>query len=88
MQLRRRLQVEEYEGETPFQKVEFSPAVARIKMRQHAGQPAAPVVQEGKKVKKGQVVGRVEEGKLGVNIHASIDGKVRTVTAEYVEIWA
>jgi Na+-translocating ferredoxin:NAD+ oxidoreductase RnfC subunit len=88
MQLRRRLQVEEYEGETPFQKVEYSPAVARIKMRQHAGQPAAPVVQEGKKVKKGQVVGRVDEGQLGVNIHASIDGKVRTVTAEYVEIVA
>lgn len=88
MQLRRRLQVEEYEGETPFQKMDYSPAVARIKMRQHAGQPAAPVVQEGKKVKKGQVVGRVDEGKLGVNIHASIDGKVRTVTAEYVEIVA
>jgi Na+-translocating ferredoxin:NAD+ oxidoreductase RnfC subunit len=88
MQLRRRLQVEEYEGETPFQKLEYSPAVARIKMRQHAGQPAAPIVQEGKKVKKGQVVGRVDEGKLGVNIHASIDGKVRTVTPEYVEIVA
>jgi electron transport complex protein RnfC len=57
-------------------------------MRQHAGQPAAPVVQEGGKVKKGQIVGRVEEGKLGVNIHASIDGKVRTVTPEYVEIVA
>jgi len=88
MQLRRRLQVEEYEGETPFQKVDYRPAVARIKMRQHAGQPAAPVVQEGKKVKKGQVVGRMEEGKLGVNVHASIDGKVRTVTPEYVEIVA
>jgi Na+-translocating ferredoxin:NAD+ oxidoreductase RnfC subunit len=88
MQLRRRLQVEEYERETPFQKVEYSPAVARIRMRQHAGQPAAPIVQEGKKVKKGQVVGRVDEGKLGVNIHASIDGKVRTVTPEYVEIVA
>jgi biotin carboxyl carrier protein len=46
------------------------------------------VVQEGKKVKKGQVVGRMEEGKLGVNVHASIDGKVRTVTPEYVEIVA
>ena len=37
-------------------------------------------------LKKGQVVGRVEEGKLGANVHASIDGKVRAVTAEYVEI--
>ena len=38
-------------------------------------------MQEGKKVKKGQVVGRVEDGKLGANMHASIDGKVRAVTA-------
>ncbi|HXB70960.1 MAG TPA: 4Fe-4S dicluster domain-containing protein [Candidatus Acidoferrales bacterium] len=88
LQLRRRLQVEEYEGETPFEKVECHPAVARIKMRQHAGQPAVPVVQEGRKVKKGQVVGRVDPSKLGVNIHASIDGKVRTVTPDYVEVVA
>jgi Na+-translocating ferredoxin:NAD+ oxidoreductase RnfC subunit len=88
LQLRRRLQVEEYERETPFEKVEYRPTVARIKMRQHAGQPAAPVVQEGKKVKKGQVVGRVDAEKLGVNIHASMDGKVRTVTPDYVEIVA
>ena len=88
LQLRRRLQVEEYESETPFEKVECRPAVARIRMRQHAGQPAVPVVQEGKKVKKGQVVGRVDASKLGVNIHASIDGKVRTVTQDYVEVVA
>jgi Na+-translocating ferredoxin:NAD+ oxidoreductase RnfC subunit len=85
-QLRRRLQVEEYEGETPYEEGVSRPAVVRIKMKQHAGQAASPVVQEGKRVKKGQVVGRVEEGKLGANVHASIDGKVRAVTAEYVEI--
>jgi len=39
-------------------------------------------------VKKGQVVGRVEESKLGANVHASIDGKVRAVNPEYVEIVA
>jgi Na+-translocating ferredoxin:NAD+ oxidoreductase RnfC subunit len=88
LQLRRRLQVEEYESETPFENVECHPAVARIKMRQHAGQPAVPAVQEGKKVKKGQIVGRVDATKLGVDIHASMDGKVRTVTPEYVEIVA
>ena len=87
-QLRKRLQVEEYERETPFEPVEHKPAVVRIKMRQHAGQVAAPVVDVGKKVKKGQVVGRLESGKLGANVHASIDGKVRAVTPEYVEIVA
>jgi Na+-translocating ferredoxin:NAD+ oxidoreductase RnfC subunit len=87
-QLRKRLQVEEYEGETPFQNVDFRPASVRIKLKQHAGQAAAAAVQEGRKVKKGQVIGRVEDSKLGANIHASIDGKVRAVTPDYVEIVA
>ena len=87
-QLRRRLQVEEYEGATPFEEVDFHPAAVRILMRQHAGQPAAPVAREGQKVKRGQVVGRVEESKLGAHIHASIDGKVCKVTPERVEIVA
>ena len=87
-QLRRRLQVEEYEAETPYEAGTSQTSVVRIKLKQHAGQPAAAAVQEGKKVKKGQVVGRVEEGKLGAHVHASIDGKVRAVTADYVEIVA
>jgi len=60
----------------------------RVKLKQHAGQAAVAAVQEGKKVRKGQLVGRVEEGKLGANVHASIDGKVRAVTPDYVEIVA
>ena len=87
-QLRRRLQIEEYEKATPFQEVECRPAVVRIKMLQHTGQPAVPAVQEGGKVKRGQVVGRVEDGKLGAHVHSSIDGKVRKATPEYVEIVA
>ena len=87
-QLRRRLQVEEYEKETPFEDVKCHPEAVRIKMRQHAGQAAVPAVEEGKRVKKGQVVGRVEDSKLGANVHSSIDGKVRAVTAEFVEIVA
>ena len=85
-QLRRRLQVEAYEKETPFEEVKYAPASVRIKMRQHAGEAAAPVVREGQKVKTGEVVGRVPEGKLGADVHASIDGKVKRVTSEWVEI--
>jgi len=60
----------------------------RIKMLQHTGQPAVPVVEEGAKVKRGQLVGRVEDSKLGAQVHSSIDGKVRKVTPECVEIVA
>ena len=62
--------------------------MVRIKMRQHAGQAATPAVQEGKRVKKGQVIGRVDRSKLGTDVHSSIDGKVRAVTPECVEIVA
>ncbi len=87
-QLRRRLQIEEYEKAAPFQEVECRPAMVRIQMLQHTGQPAVPVVEEGGKVKRGQVVGRVEDSKLGAHVHSSIDGKVRKVTPECVEIVA
>ena len=85
-QLRRRLQIEEYERPAPFQRVEYRPDVVRIRLKQHAGERAEAVVQAGRKVKKGQTVGRVAEGKLGADVHASIDGKVRAVTEDWVEI--
>jgi Na+-translocating ferredoxin:NAD+ oxidoreductase RnfC subunit len=87
-QLRKRLQIEEYERETPFQQPEYRPARVRIKLKQHAGQAAAPSVQEGKRVRKGQVVGQAQEGKLAANVHSSIEGKVTAVTADFVEIMA
>jgi len=39
-------------------------------------------------VKRGQVLARVPEAEMGASIHASIDGKVRAVTPEYIEIVA
>lgn len=78
-QLRKRLKVEEYETETPFENKDFSPTHVRIKLSQHVGKPASPVVKVGEVVKRGALIAKVEEPSLGVNIHASIDGKVRTV---------
>ena len=74
--------------EAPLDRAAWQPSSVRIKLKQHAGQTATAAVVEGKKVKKGQVVGRVDEGKLGANVHASIDGKVRAVTSDYIEIVA
>ncbi len=86
--LRKRLKVEEYETETPFEKGEIRPSAVRIKLRQHAGAPARPVIKEGAKVRRGQPLGRVGENELGAAVHASIDGRVRKVTEEFVEITA
>jgi len=87
-QLRKRLHVEQYESETPFAAMYFQPSRVRIKMKQHAGEPAAPVVEPGAIVRKGQIIGRVADGKLGAHVHSSIDGTVRKVTAEAVDIGA
>ncbi|MEZ5352377.1 MAG: 4Fe-4S dicluster domain-containing protein [Bryobacteraceae bacterium] len=87
-QLRKRLQIDEYERETPFLQPSTQPGRVRIKMKQHAGEPAQPVVASGARVAKGDPVGRVADGKLGAHVHASIGGTVRTVTPEWVEIEA
>lgn len=87
-QLRKRLKVEEYETETPFQKIDFSPRRVRIKLAQHVGKAATPQVSPGETVKKGALVARVAESELGVNIHASINGKVKDVNDRWIEIEA
>ncbi|HFB99094.1 MAG TPA: NADH dehydrogenase subunit [Bryobacterales bacterium] len=84
--LRKRLKIEEYESETPFDPVEHAPLRVRLLLSQHVGKPASPVVEQGDSVRLGQVVAEVGEKDLGVNIHASIDGKVAAVTDSYIEI--
>ena len=87
-QLRRRLKIEEYEKETPYEPLEYAPARVRILLKQHAGKAAQPVVRTGARVEPGTVVGRAPQGELGADVHASIGGTVRQVTEEFVEIEA
>ncbi|MEP7362186.1 MAG: 4Fe-4S dicluster domain-containing protein [Acidobacteriota bacterium] len=87
-QLRKRLQIEEYERETPYEQPDIRLRVARIKLKQHAGMPAIAEVAEGARVSKGQTIARVPEGQLGAHIHSSIDGAVTRVAPEFIEITA
>ena len=57
----------------------------KIMLNQHIGPPAVSVVKKGDKVEKGQLVGTTE-GKLGSDVHSSIDGTVTHVTDTYVII--
>jgi len=84
--LRRRLKVEEYEAETPYDEAEVQPKAVRILLKQHAGQVAAPVVSAGASVRKGDRIADVQATELGAAIHASIDGTVRAVTGTAIEI--
>ncbi len=84
--LRRRLQVEQYEAEAPYEDIRVEPARVRINLSQHVGKAARAILSAGAKVRRGDVVGCVEAKDLGATVHASIDGTVSAVTDSYVEI--
>ena len=84
--LRKRLKVEEYESDAPFEELDFVPRKVRIKLSQHAGKPATPVVARGDKVQKGALIGRVQASELGANIHSSIDGTIESVSESFIEV--
>ncbi len=63
-----------------------APARVVIPLKQHTGVPSAPVVTVGQKVEKGDLIAAIPEGKLGANVHASIDGRVSEVTDKTITI--
>lgn len=85
-QLRKRLNVDEYEAHTPFTKERPKPNSVKIMLKQHVGAPAQAVVNIGDIVNVGEVIAKPEEGKLGSIIHASISGKVTHVNEEFIRI--
>ncbi len=58
----------------------------KFSLKQHIGVPSLPRVKEGEFVKRGQLIGEKPKGALGSNIHSSVDGKVKAVAPEYIEI--
>ena len=78
-QLMKRLGVTEYDYPAEYSDKKFQPTNVEISLSQHVGAPAVPVVRVGDKVRKGQCIGEIPEGKLGARVHASIDGVVKSV---------
>ncbi|MBI4892247.1 MAG: 4Fe-4S dicluster domain-containing protein [Acidobacteria bacterium] len=87
-QLRQRLQVEQWEGHTPFVSAEPQPKRVCILTKQHAGKPAAPCVAVGAGVKVGEAIAKPNDGDQGAYIHSSIAGRVTRVAADVIEIEA
>ncbi|MFH1416519.1 MAG: 4Fe-4S dicluster domain-containing protein [Elusimicrobiota bacterium] len=59
-----------------------------IPLLQHAGLAAVPVVKKGEKVKTGDLIADIPEGKLGARVHASINGKITEVESNCISIRA
>lgn len=85
-QLRKRLNVDQYEKDTPYNNERPKPNSVKIMLQQHVGGPAKASVQIGGSVNVGDVIARPDEGKLGSVIHASISGKVTHVNEEFIRI--
>ena len=85
-QLIQRLGVEKYEAEAQYVEMDARPESVTIPLLQHVGVPAEAVVKAGEKVTKNQLIGELPKDKLGANIHASIDGLVKNVTADHIVI--
>jgi len=78
-QLTKKLGVTEYDHPSGFDAKQVRPSKVEILLAQHVGEPARPIVRIGEKVKKGQCIGDIPDGKLGARVHASIDGTVKRV---------
>ncbi|PIE20218.1 MAG: hypothetical protein CSA66_00990 [Proteobacteria bacterium] len=74
-----RLGLTEYDVHAPMTEARLVPQRVKLMLSQHIGAPAIPVVSVGDAVRRGAVVAAPAAGKLGANIHASIDGRVARV---------
>ena len=62
------------------------PSRVVIPLKQHTGVPSAPVVSVGQKVKAGDLIAAIPEGKLGAAVHASMGGRVTEVSDKSLTI--
>lgn len=84
--LMKKLNVSQYSADTPFIDVNYQPQEVKIKLKQAVGDPSVPVVALRDRVKKGDVIATIPEGKLGSTIHASISGTVIDVNNDFIRI--
>ena len=84
--LRARLDLEKYNRSAPITDEEVEPKEVKIMLTQHIGAPSEPCVKKGDEVRAGDLLATAADGKLGVNIHSSIDGKVVEITDKFIRI--
>ena len=81
-----RLALGPYNRKAPLDESGSPPERVVLNLRQHVGAPSRPVVQAGDTVTRGQLVAEIPPDALGARIHASIGGRVESVTAQAVTI--
>lgn len=74
-----KLGLNSYDVDAPLMAVKIDANYVEIPLNQHIGSPAVPIVQIGERVFKGDLIAKVEESKLGSNIHSSVDGIIHDI---------
>ncbi|MBI3794862.1 MAG: SLBB domain-containing protein [Nitrospinae bacterium] len=77
--LLRRIGVSQYNVAPEFHGKLWDVDSVEIPLSMHIGSASEAVVSVGDKVKRGQLVGKIPDGKLGASVHASIAGTVTKV---------
>ena len=85
-QLIQKLRLKDFDVPAPYNHNKLISDEVSIPLKQHIGEKSVVKVKEGEKVKSGQTIAEIPEGKLGSNIHASIDGTVQKITDDYIRI--
>lgn len=83
-----RLGLTKYNLDAPLQDEIFKTNKVFIKLNQHIGAPVIPIVKAFDIVSAGDLIGEIETGKLGANIHASISGIITNVDNKGITIEA
>lgn len=82
----RRLGLNEFLKPHKFLNLKIKPKKVRLKLNQHRGEPAKPVVKKGDKVAKGTLLAESDKNKIGSKIFSSIDGIVKMVDKEEIVV--
>ncbi len=82
----KKLALLDYDHKAPLQQVSKNFDKVTLPLKMHIGAPSVPVVKAGDRVGAGQLIAVIPEGKLGAVLHASISGKVASVSDQAIVI--
>jgi Na+-translocating ferredoxin:NAD+ oxidoreductase RnfC subunit len=84
--LLQRLGLTPYDHKAPLVERDWEPSEVKIPLTTHIGQPARPIVNPGDTVAAGAKIADVDHDKLGCPVHASVSGRVKSVSPTHIEI--
>lgn len=82
----KKLALLDYDHKAPLQQVSQHFKKVTLPLKMHIGVPASAIVKAGDKVSVGQLIATMPAGKLSAALHASISGKVSSVSDQAIVI--